>query len=83
MALFTFSTLDQKHTFGANLIQKIKMISLSSNLLPRLIRICRVQWCSLLFQCSFFLMVHFILQTPSLVNGVKRTMIIVSAALRE
>ena len=48
MALFTFSALDQKHSFWANLVQKIIIVSLSWNLVPRLIRICRIQcYCSL------------------------------------
>ena len=50
MALFTFSALDRKYPFWANLVQKIKIVSLSLNLVPKLIRICRIQWC-----CSFFL----------------------------
>ena len=48
MAVFTFSVLDGKHPFWANLVQKIKIVSFSWNLVPRLIQICRVQWwCSL------------------------------------
>ena len=44
MVVFTFSVLDQKHTFWVNLFQKIKIVSLSWNLVPRLIRVCRIQW---------------------------------------
>ena len=48
MALFAFSGLDRKHPFCANLVQKIKIVSLSWNLVPRLIRICKIEWwCSL------------------------------------
>ena len=50
MVVFTFSVLDQKLTFRANLVQKIKIISLSWNLVPRLISICWIQW-----WCSLFL----------------------------
>ena len=50
MVLFTFSLLDRKHFFGANLFQKIKILKLSWNLVSRLIQICRIQWwCSLFF----------------------------------
>ena len=45
MALFTFSVLDQKHSFRANFDQKIKLVILSWKLLPGLIiRTCRIQW---------------------------------------
>ena len=47
--LSTFSVLDRKHHFLENLVQKIKIASLSWNLVLKLIRICRIQWC-----CSFF-----------------------------
>ena len=47
--MFTFFVFDWKYPFWANLVQKIKIISLSWNLVPRLIRICRIQW-----WCSFF-----------------------------
>ena len=47
MALFIFSVLDRKHPFWANLVQKIKVVSLSWNVVPRLIQICRIHcWCS-------------------------------------
>ena len=43
-----FSVLDEKNSFWANLVQKIKVVSLSWNLVPRLIWICGIQWwCSL------------------------------------
>ena len=50
MVIFTFSVFDRKYPFWANLVQKVKIISLSWNLVPRLIRICRIQW-----WCSLFL----------------------------
>ena len=49
--VFSFSVLDWKHSFWANLVQIVKIISLSLNLVPRLIRICRIQW-----WCSLFLL---------------------------
>ena len=45
-----FSVVDWNHNFRANLVQKIKIVSLSWFLVPRLIRICRIHWC-----CSLFL----------------------------
>ena len=45
-----FSVLDQKHPFWANLAQKIKIVSLSWNFVPKPIRICRIHW-----WCSLFL----------------------------
>ena len=48
MVMFTFSVFDQKYPFWGNLVQKVKIISWSWNLVPRLIRIYRIQcWCSL------------------------------------
>ena len=49
MVVFSFSVLDWKHIFSADLIQKVKIVSLSRNLVLRLIWICRTQWRSLLF----------------------------------
>ena len=46
----TFSVLNRKHLFSANLVQKIKIVRWSRNLVPRLIRIFKIQWC-----CSLFL----------------------------
>ena len=51
MALFTVSNLDRKHPFLANLVQKIKLVSLSWNMVPSLILIRRIQW-----HCSLFLL---------------------------
>ena len=45
-----FIFLDQKYAFWVNLIQKFKIVSLSWNLLPRLFRMCKIQW-----RCSLFL----------------------------
>ena len=39
-----FIFLDRKYTFWVNLVQKIKIVSLSWNLLPKLFRICKIQW---------------------------------------
>ena len=50
MMLFTFFVFDWKYPFWANLVQKIRIINLSWNLVPRLIQICRIQW-----PCSLFL----------------------------
>ena len=41
MVMFFFAALDQKYIFWANVIQKIKIISLSWNSVRRLIQICR------------------------------------------
>ena len=49
MILFTFFVFDRKCPFWANLVQIVNIVSLRWNLIPRLIRICRVQWCSSLF----------------------------------
>ena len=46
--LFPFS--DWENPFWANLVQKIKIVSLGWNLVSRFIRICRIQW-----WCSPFL----------------------------
>ena len=40
---------DRKYLFLTNLVQKIKIVNLSWNLVPRLIRLCRTQWWYLLF----------------------------------
>ena len=48
--MFTFSVLDRKYTFWASLVAKFKNVCLKWILVPRLIRICRIQWL-----CSFFL----------------------------
>ena len=50
MIMFTFSVLDQISfgPFWVILVQKIKIVSLSWNLVPKLIQISRIQlWCSL------------------------------------
>ena len=49
MILFTFFVFEWKYPFWANLVQKVKIISWSWNLVARLIRICRIQWCCSLF----------------------------------
>ena len=50
MVVLTFSVSEWKYPFWANLVQKISIISLSWNLVPTLVRICRIQW-----RCSLFL----------------------------
>ena len=45
-----FSVSDRKYCFWTNFVQNIIIASLSWNSVPRLIRICRIQWC-----CSIFL----------------------------
>ena len=46
MIVFTFSL-----KYQANLVRKIKLVSFSWNLIPRLIRIWRIQWWYSLFFC--------------------------------
>ena len=60
MVIFLFSVSNQKYSFLAK-FHKLIITSLSWNLIPRLIRICRIQWwCSLfltrsiLFQANLF-----------------------------
>ena len=43
MVLCFFSVLDGKHSFSANLVQDIKIVSLNCNLLPRLIKNLNIQ----------------------------------------
>ena len=52
MVMLTFSVFDQKYTFWVNLVQKTKIVSLSWNLVPILIWICKIYWL-----CSLF---HFV-----------------------
>ena len=52
IVVFAFAFLDVKHPFWANLVQKIKIVSLSWNLVPRLIWICRIKWWCSLFPFS-------------------------------
>ena len=48
MVAFTLAVLDWEFPFWENLIQAIKVVSLSWNLVPKLILICRIKWgCSL------------------------------------
>ena len=49
IVVFTFSVSEWKYSFWANLVQKVKIISWSWNLVARLIRICWIQWCCSLF----------------------------------
>ena len=49
MMLFTLFDFEWKDRFWVNLVQKVKIISWSWNLVPALIQICKIQWCCLLF----------------------------------
>ena len=51
VVLYTFSDLlfDRKDPFWANLVEKVKIVSLSWNFVLRLIRMCGIQCCYLLF----------------------------------
>ena len=49
MVMFTFSIFDWKTAFWANLVKKMKIVKIIWNLVPRLIRICRIQWCGVHF----------------------------------
>ena len=49
MMLFTFLVFDRKSFLCANLVEKVKISSLSWNLVLRLILICRIRWWSSLF----------------------------------
>ena len=61
VVLFTFSVLDIKHPFFlANFIQKMRIVPLSRNLVPTLIRICKFNG-----GVHFFL---FYTEAPYLVN---------------
>ena len=49
MVMFIFLVFDRKYPFLANLVEKVKIISWSLNLVARLIQICWIQWCCSLF----------------------------------
>ena len=49
IVVLNFFVYGQKCSFWANLVQKVKIISLSWNSVPTLFRICRIQW-----RCSLF-----------------------------
>ena len=44
MVVFTFSVLDRKHPFWANLVQKIKIVRLNLNLVPKLTNLSDCNW---------------------------------------
>ena len=52
------SVFERIYSFWLTSVQKIKSVSISWNLVPRLIWICRIQWCRLLF--SVFDKIHFL-----------------------
>ena len=47
MVIFTFYIFGWKYPVWDNVVQKIKIVSLRWNLIPRLIRICWIKWCCL------------------------------------
>ena len=49
MVMFTFFVFGWKYPVWDNLVQKIKIVSLRGNLIPRLIKICWIHWCCSLF----------------------------------
>ena len=49
MVMFGFSVFERKYSIWTTLIQKLKILSLSENLVPRVIQICLAQWCCSLF----------------------------------
>ena len=51
MMMLIFSPLHQKYRFQPNLVQKIKIVILSWNLVLKLIWVCRIRW-----WCTFFLL---------------------------
>ena len=53
--MFGSSVFERKYSIWTTLIQKLKTLRLSENLVPRVIQICLAQWC-----CSLF---HFPPQT--------------------
>ena len=53
-----FSVFERIYSFWLTSVQKIKSVSISWNLVPRLIWICRIQWCRSLF--SIFDKLHFL-----------------------
>ena len=58
--MLTCSVFDWKYPFRANFVWKVQIISLSWNLVHRLIRICRIQWWFSLFSVLDFFMHVFI-----------------------
>ena len=52
MVMLTFLAFDRENPFWSNLVQKIKIVSLNLCLMPRLIRLCRIQFWCLLFLLS-------------------------------
>ena len=62
------SVFNWKYLFWVNLVQKFKIISLSWNFVPRLIRICRILW-----WCSHFL---FSTEMPFWANFVRKVKVV-------
>ena len=51
--MFVFSVIEREYPFRASLLQRIKIIRLNWNMVPWLIRTCRIQW-----WCSKFLFLN-------------------------
>ena len=49
MVIFPFFCFRQEYPFWANLVQKIKIVSLGWNFVPRLIWTCKIQWSGSVF----------------------------------
>ena len=47
--MFGFSVFERKYSIWTILIKKLKILTLSENLVPRVIQICLAQWCCSLF----------------------------------
>ena len=47
--MFGFSVFERKYSIWTTLIQKLKILRLSENLVPRVIQICLARW-----RCSLF-----------------------------
>ena len=69
MLVFSFLVLDGKRPFEANLVQNIKLVSWSLDLVPRLIKYLNIQNSVVVFTC-------FRLQTLFLANLVQKLNIV-------
>ena len=67
MVAFTFYLCHWKYHFWANLVEKIKIVSLSWNLVPRLTWTCRIQWWVLVL-FSVLDQIFFLLQKIKIVS---------------
>ena len=77
LVMFTFSVCDRKYPFWVNLVQKVKINSLSWNMVPTLIRIRRIQWrCSLYAEFNHAVHFFFDWKYPFWANLVQKIKII-------